>query len=128
MKFKGYLLWFYLAIICDLFILYGWIKEIEWMIPTFFITSVIFATIAVSIELDNIKVINNLWDDLDSLKQKVSILEDKIDDIRLDDAKKQVEAEKVDNFDLPLCPYANTITRLKEKDEQEDYWKDKYPR
>ena len=132
MKLKGHLLWFFLAVICDLFILYGWIKEIEWMIPTFWIASVIFATIAVTIESDNIKVINNLWDDLDNLKQKVSNLdEDKIDDLWLDNAKKQDEVETIDkyitktydpktgkitlDFDPPVCPYANTITRIKEE-------------
>lgn len=141
MKLKSYLLCLILAVICSLFILYGWIKEIEWMIPVFWLASFIFMSIAAYIESENIKIINNLWDDLDSLKQKVSNLDDKL---KLDDAKKQDETEKIDkyvtktydpktgkvtlDFNPPLCPYANTITNFKEKDEAEDYWKDKYPR
>lgn len=147
MKLKKYFFWILLSIICDLFILYGWIKEIGWMIPVFWGASFIFVSIAVCIEAENIEIVNNLWDDLDSLKQKVSNLDDTVFKLRLDDAKKQDEAEKMDryvtktydpktgkvtlDFDPPLCPYANTITRIKvkEKDkEKEDYWVDKYPR
>ena len=133
MKLKGILFWLLLTVICYLFILYGWIKEIEWMIPTFTIMSVLFATVAALTESENIKIINNLWDDLDLLKNKVSNLEDKIDNLRLDDAKKQDEAETIDkyitktydpqtgkvrlDFDPPICPYANTITRIKKEDE-----------
>ena len=136
MKLKGYLSWLLLTVICFLFILYGWIKEIEWMIPTFTIMSVLFATVAALTESENIKIINNLWDDLDSLKNKVSNLEDKIYNLRLDDAKKQDEAETIDkyvtktydpktgkvtlNFDTPICPYSNTITRIKDKKETDD--------
>lgn len=140
MKLKKYFFWILLSVICDLFILYGWIKEIGWMIPVFWGASFIFASIAVCIEEENIEIVNNLWDDLDNLKQKVSNLDDTVFKLRLDDAKKQDEAEKIDkyitktvdpktgevtlNFDPPLCPYANTITRLKKKDELVDYWKD----
>ena len=134
MKIKGTLFWLLLTVICYLFILYGWIKEIEWMIPTFTIMSVLFATVAALTESENIKIINNLWDDLDLLKNKVSNLEDKIDNLRLDDAKKQDEAETMDkyvtktydpqtgkvrlDFDPPICLYANVITRIKEKDDE----------
>lgn len=144
MKLKKYFFWVLLSVICDLFILYGWIKEIAWMIPVFCGASFIFASIAVCIEAENIEIINNLWDDLDSLKRKVSNLDDTVFKLRLNNAEKQDQAEKIDkyitktydpktgkvtlDFDPPLCPYANTITRLKEKDEKEDYWKDKYPR
>ena len=136
MKLKGCLLWFFLAVICDLFILYGWIKEIEWMIPTFLIASIIFMMIAASIESDNIEKINNLWDELDTLKQKISSLDDTVFKLRLDNAKTQDEAEKIDkyikktynpktgevtlNFDPPLCPYPNTITRIKIKEKDDE--------
>lgn len=144
MKIKRNIFWLLLAVICHLLILYGCIKEIEWMIPTFVINGAIFTTLASITEFENIKTINNLWDDLDSLKQKVSNLEETVFNLKLDDAKKQDEAEKMDkyitktydpktgkttlDFDPPLCPYVNTITRLKEKDEQKDYWVDKYPK
>lgn len=134
MKLKGHLFWTLLSVICYLFILYGWIKEIEWMIPTFTIMSVLFATVSALTESENIKTINNLWDDLDSLKNKVSNLEDTVYNLKLDDAKKQDEAETIDkyitktydpktgkvtlDFDPPICPYINTITRIKEKDDE----------
>ena len=136
MKIKGYLFWLLLVVICYLFILYGWIKEIEWMIPTFFIAGIIFATLAATTESEDIKTINNLWDDLDSLKQKVSNLEDMVYNLKLEDAKKQDEAEKMDKyitktvdyktgkatlkFDPPLCPYPNMIVRIETKKETEE--------